>query len=116
MFVQELVKSDDIITIQDLKKETGFPILLNIEQQNLSKATAKMTDNIDGKQVWVGKVIGIAEDYIHFFDGSRKWIHVGDNINRIEQHDSILIEVEKYGEENKLEKIITLSNKIHFDN
>lgn len=111
MYAQELVMENDELTLDDFKGKKKYEIPL--EDKFLKYATAKMEDNQEGKQIWSGKVIGIAEDYIHFYDGTRRWIRLKERINEIKQGDMITLDVELYDKEVQVGKIEVLERVIH---
>lgn len=111
MYAQELVMENDELTLDDFKGKKKYEIPL--EDKFLKYATAKMEDNQEGKQIWSGKVIGIAEDYIHFYDGTRRWIRLKEQINEINQGDMITLDVELYDKEVQVRKVEVLERVIH---
>lgn len=64
-------------------------------ETNSSANTNKIADEIFGVQNWMVSVCGIEQDYIHVFDGSRVWLHVGSKVDNIRHGDVLLIQVER---------------------
>lgn len=87
-------QKEDIVTMEDLKRDKWSEVALEIDPEHLKLATAKMSDKLEGKQTWVGKVIGVTETYIHFYDGTRKWINLEQKISDVKLNDNLKLNIE----------------------
>lgn len=94
----------DLIRIDQLEE---YPFVIPKEQKWL--LTNSVSEYREGKQKWIGRVIGKNKQYIHFMDNTQRiWIFVGKKIERITRSDLILIHVNRDKERVKAEKIFLL--------
>lgn len=81
---------EDIISVNRTKE--------NPHQIDPSKhwlATNVIADEKEGRQVWIGKVIGKTQQYIHFRDNSkRSWVDVEGYEDQIEINDYLAMDIE----------------------
>jgi len=87
---------EDCLTVHDLNNEYQ----VNIDDEYVSSANAKIKDELIGIQKWTVNVIGEEKQYIHVSDGDRIWLDVGNYASKIAVGDIISVELDR-----QLEKI-----------
>lgn len=87
---------EDIISVKH-KKENPH----QIDPSKHWLATNLIAEEKEGRQVWIGKVIGKNQRYIHFRDNSkRSWVDVKGFENQIEIGDYLAIDIDLTKHEN----------------
>ncbi|MFL0364624.1 hypothetical protein ACH0BF_16595 [Pseudobacillus sp. 179-B 2D1 NHS] len=92
----------------DVVRDSDDPFFIPDEYAWLT--TDSIGKNTEGKQKWIGRVIGKNQQYIHFRDSThRKWIFVKNKIDQIQIHDLVIVHVDyKIGETVKANDIFIL--------
>ncbi|MCK6259567.1 hypothetical protein LCY76_23645 [Fictibacillus sp. KIGAM418] len=105
MQLKQLNPSDYILNINSEEDTSLLDIDLPVCHQH--RSTAQIAQNLEGTQVWYGRVIGIQERFIHFRDLSkRKWLKVGKRARFLSNGDLLLVHVNRKGNLVSVVKIV----------
>lgn len=78
---------------EDILKDCEDPFTIPDECKWL---TTDIGQKYEGKQKWIGHVIGKNQKYIHFRDQTQRiWIYVDNKINHIQINDLVVVHVNR---------------------
>lgn len=106
------VDDEDCLSINDLNS-SALDELEEVNSTFVQYATSRIKDEVEGRQEWTVKVIGMEGPYIHITDGQRIWVNVGEaKASRIHIGDVLNLDVERHGKKditvNRMTKLETL--------
>ncbi|MGN7299472.1 hypothetical protein [Ferdinandcohnia sp. SAFN-114] len=111
--IQFNIGEDDCLSINDLNSD-ALNELDDVNSRFVQYATAKIKDEVEGRQEWTVKVIGMEGPYIHITDGQRIWVNVGEaKTSKIHVGDVLNLDVARNGKKDIIvNRIIKLETSI----